>query len=154
MKNLMFDSSAIYPQGHHPIFESFLPDFITAAPQLSRTAAGGVKYYFVDFGMSSYFPPDVPRLVIGDKGRDQEVPELSQTRPYDPFMVDIFVVGNVFRRELYDVCHSPPIPYMQFAHDSSLSYLIALLKPLLPKTPNRPHVIPRPRRAPHGHPSI
>ncbi|EIM88669.1 uncharacterized protein STEHIDRAFT_166704 [Stereum hirsutum FP-91666 SS1] len=118
MKNLMFDSSAIFPQGHHPIFESFLPDFVTVAPRLSRTAAGGVKYYFVDFGMSSYFPPDAPRLALGDEVRDQEVPELSETIPYDPFKVDIFALGNVFRRELYDLF-------------SNLSFLKPLIDPML-----------------------
>lgn len=142
MKNLMFDSSAIFPQGHHPIFESFLPDFVTVAPRLSRTAAGGVKYYFVDFGMSSYFPPDAPRLALGDEGRDQEVPELSETIPYDPFKVDIFALGNVFRRELYDVCHLPRILSTHFAHSSpsyqlfsNLSFLKPLIDPMLSPDP-------------------
>lgn len=102
----MMDSSPLFPQGHHPIRERFLPDAVTVAPRLTRTAAGGVKYFYVDYGISSYIPPDAPRLVVGRAGRDQEVPELSDTVPYDPFMVDIFSVGNVFRHMFHDVSHN------------------------------------------------
>lgn len=100
------DSSPLFPQGHHPIRERFLPDAVTVAPRLTRTAAGRVKYYYVDYGISSYIPPDAPRLVVGRAGRDQEVPELSDTIPYDPFMVDIFSIGNVFRCMFHDVSHT------------------------------------------------
>ncbi|KAI0040981.1 hypothetical protein FA95DRAFT_1502042 [Auriscalpium vulgare] len=103
--NIMMDASAMFPKGFHPISQSFLPDKSGGAPSYSRLSAG-VKYYFVDYGISSAFPLDsVPasRLVVGRLGRDQEPPELSDTVPYDPFMVDIFVVGNIFRREYYDV---------------------------------------------------
>lgn len=102
----MMDASLLYPQGRHPIYEKLSPDIVTVAPCLSRTAVGGVKYYFIDYGISSYFPPDVPRLVVGKDGRDKEVPELSHTVPYNPFKVDIFIIGNIFRHQLYDVGRS------------------------------------------------
>ncbi|KAI0040973.1 hypothetical protein FA95DRAFT_1527043 [Auriscalpium vulgare] len=103
--NIMMDASAMFPQGFHPISQSFLADMSDVAPSYSRLSAG-VKYYFVDYGISSEFPLDsdpASRLVVGTLGRDQEPPELSDTVPYDPFKLDIFVVGNVFRREYYEV---------------------------------------------------
>ena len=69
----------------------------------------GVKYYFVDYGISSYFPPGSQReLVVGIAGRDQDVPELSNDVPYDPFKVDIFTIGNVIRGEFQTVRFQPP----------------------------------------------
>ena len=71
-------------------------------PYVPRSQAGA-NYCFIDFRMSSYFPADAPsKLVTGKLGRDREVPELSDGVPYDPFLVDIFSIGNVFRTEFYD----------------------------------------------------
>ena len=56
-------------------------------------------YYLVDFGISSWFQPnETNRLVSGTSGLDQDVPELSDDVPYDPFKLDIFVLGNFFRQ--------------------------------------------------------
>ena len=99
----MMDASAMYPQGFHPILAILLPDFRTLARPLSRSSVG-VRYYYVDFGISVYIPPDVyPKTALGEDGRDQEPPELSSEVPYDPFKLDIFIIGNVFRREFCDV---------------------------------------------------
>jgi len=102
----MMDANAMYPLGFHPIKESFLPDSRTPAmySRLSRAVAG-VKYYYVDYGISVYLPSDArPRTAVGAYGRDQEVPELSWDVPYDPFKVDIFIIGNTFRRLFHVVC--------------------------------------------------
>ena len=93
----------MYPLGFHPIHATSLKDGWTYAPMISRLEAG-VKYYFVDYGISSYFPAGSKReLVFGIAGRDQDVPELSDDVPYDPFKVDIFTIGNVIRGELQAV---------------------------------------------------
>ncbi|KZT13124.1 uncharacterized protein LAESUDRAFT_719438 [Laetiporus sulphureus 93-53] len=95
-KNLMMDAHAMYPQGHHPVATMCLPDGMTEAPYLSR-ADTGIKYCFIDFGISVHFPQDVrPKLVVGTDGRDQEVPELSMRTPYDPFKVDVFITATCF----------------------------------------------------------
>ena len=97
------DATDLYPLGFHPVEELFLHDIKTPAPMISRLEAG-VKYYFVDYGISSYFPRGSRReLVLGIAGRDQDVPELSNNVPYDPFKVDIFTIGNVIRGELQAV---------------------------------------------------
>ncbi|KAH9918122.1 uncharacterized protein B0H18DRAFT_1123164 [Fomitopsis serialis] len=81
-KNTMMDASAMYPK-------AFIP---------SRRYV--FLYYYVDFGLSTYFPPDAEsRVVVGVVGRDQEVPELSEDVPYDPFKVDVFIIGNMLRNE-------------------------------------------------------
>jgi hypothetical protein len=104
------DASHMYPLGFHPVQDIFLNDVTTFAPVIPRLEAG-VKYYFVDYGISSYFPAGSQReLVLGVAGRDQDVPELSNEVPYDPFKVDIFTVGNVIRGEIQTVgFRSPPL---------------------------------------------
>lgn len=103
-KNLMMDADVLFPLGFHPVHTLFLPDAKTPANPFPRHSAK-VKYYYVDFGISSHFPPDSQgdRLVLGRDGRDQDVPELSESIPYNPFKVDIFILGNLFRHEFHDV---------------------------------------------------
>jgi hypothetical protein len=108
LKNVLMDATHMYPLGFHPVEEFHLDDVTTPAPRISRLEAG-VKYYFVDYGISSYFPPGSRReLVLGIAGRDQDVPELSNNVPYDPFKVDIFTIGNVLRGEIQAVGFHPP----------------------------------------------
>ncbi|KAI0637717.1 hypothetical protein C8Q77DRAFT_1047583 [Trametes polyzona] len=100
LRNLMMDASAMYPRGFHPIYRYHLLDAKTLAPVLSRSSAG-VKYYFVDFGISTHFrPEDTSRLVLGTDGIETTVPELSKTVPYDPFKVDIYILGAMFRQAM------------------------------------------------------
>lgn len=97
------DGDAMYPEGFHPIRISHTPDRLRTADYTSRTVAG-VKYYFVDFGISCYLPDtSSPRLVTGSNGRDRDPPELSDTVPYDPFKLDIFIIGNMLRQEFCQV---------------------------------------------------
>lgn len=98
------DGNALYPQGFHPILPDRLPNGSSTAPVLSRSAHP-VKYSYVDFGISSRILPDSEnKLVIGTLGRAQDVPELSDSVPYDPFKVDVFILGNVLRKLFREVC--------------------------------------------------
>lgn len=97
------DADAMYPEGFHPISLRRTQDYSSIATYESRTTAGA-KYYYVDFGISVYIPEALrPKLVTGILGRDQDPPELSETVPYDPFKLDIFIIGNMFKREFYQV---------------------------------------------------
>lgn len=104
-KNLMMDGDTLFPRGFHPVHTNYLEDTNTRAPVVSRLAAWPpVKYYYVDFGIAVQIPPHVyPKLALGEDGLDREVPELSNVRPYDPFKVDIFILGNVYRKNIYAV---------------------------------------------------
>ncbi|KZV68704.1 hypothetical protein PENSPDRAFT_609718 [Peniophora sp. CONT] len=98
--NIMCDASAMFPRGFHPINQYSLFDDIKTGATILPRATAGVRYYFIDYGISSYFPPGRPReLVTGIYGREQDVPELSSTKPYDPFAVDIFILGSLFKKE-------------------------------------------------------
>lgn len=97
------DGEPLFPQGHHPVRLDYLEDATHDAPHLTRFDHP-VKYYFIDFGISSYFDPGTVPLVVGTQGRDKEPPELDDHRPYNPFPLDIFILGNVYRREFLEVC--------------------------------------------------
>lgn len=95
----MMDGAPLYPGGFHPIRRRFSPDVIDELKPLSRSDHP-VRYYYIDFGLSERFAPGAPSLVIGDVGRDAEVPELSSTVPYDGYKADIHALGNLFHKEL------------------------------------------------------
>lgn len=97
------DAVHLYPRGFHPVRNILLYDCSAPAPFIPRRDAG-VKYYFIDYGISSHFSPGSrPRLVTGRDGRDQDVPELSDDVPYDPFKVDVYTIGSVLHHEFCDV---------------------------------------------------
>ena len=100
----MMDASGMFPRGYHPHMTHTLPDMSRNAPFLLRIAARPiVKYYFIDFGLAQHFPKGASSLVVGDVGRDDAVPELSDTVPYDAFKVDIFTLGHLFATEFQEV---------------------------------------------------
>ncbi|GJE92549.1 kinase-like domain-containing protein [Phanerochaete sordida] len=103
--NILMDARPLYPQGFHPAYPHRLPLPNWDKPSTSYTrlsAPGPVRYYFSDFGMSTRFSPGGPRLVTGELGAERDVPELSSTTPYDPFKVDVFVLGKVFKDQIHD----------------------------------------------------
>ena len=103
-KNLMMDAAVMYPKGHHPAHPNFNSDLTAHATSIPRLGVWPpVKYYFVDYGISTHVQPGEHALVVGDFGIDQEVPELSRSVPYDPFKVDIFIIGNMFKKQLCEV---------------------------------------------------
>ncbi len=103
----MMDARPLYPEGHHPVKRNHTPDGMYRISPLSRTDRP-VRYYFIDFDLSVRFPDRGSTYVVGDVGRDTEVPELSEDVPYDAFKVDVFALGNLYYKEFYQV--SPQIP--------------------------------------------
>lgn len=94
----MMDARTLYPEGHHPVRRNFTPDALYEVTPLSR-ADYSVRYYFIDFDLSVRFEEGEPHDVIGDVGRDNQVPELSDDVPYNAFKVDIFALGNLYYKE-------------------------------------------------------
>lgn len=108
LHNFLMDGDAMYPEGFHPVKYTFKRDYSGWAPYIPRSVAG-VRYYFADFGISIHRSGEERRkFVTGAMGRDQEPPELSDTIPYDPFKLDVFIIGNMLRKEFCDVI-IPPI---------------------------------------------
>ncbi|KAH8823331.1 kinase-like domain-containing protein [Flagelloscypha sp. PMI_526] len=99
--NIMMDS-AMFLKPFHPHFPDRLSDGVTDAEPIPRLGSG-VRYYFTDFGLSSQFSKSHPNpLVLGTAGRNTNVPELSETVPYNPFMTDVFILGNALETEFLD----------------------------------------------------
>ncbi|KAI0345518.1 hypothetical protein BDW22DRAFT_1324401 [Trametopsis cervina] len=102
VQNLMMDANSLFPEGFHPVSLILDPTATRLAKQKPRSSAR-VKYYYVDFGISVHILPGQPKLALGGAGRDQSVPELSHVVPYDPFLVDIYIIGNMFKTFLHKV---------------------------------------------------
>ena len=103
----MMDGRAMYgKKGFHPSDQDLTAaDVIITARPKTRKDADFVPYYFTDFGLSTLFDdPTKPRVVLGNRAQDVEVPELSSEIPYDPFAVDVFTLGNVYKRHFLEVC--------------------------------------------------
>ncbi|CDO69430.1 hypothetical protein BN946_scf184791.g25 [Trametes cinnabarina] len=98
VENIMMNAQALYPDGHHPVRLNYAPDGIHPVTALPRHDHQ-IKYYYIDFGLACHFPEGASRYVVGDVGRDTEVPELSSHVPYDAFKVDIFALGNLYSKE-------------------------------------------------------
>ncbi|KAJ7865291.1 kinase-like domain-containing protein [Mycena olivaceomarginata] len=117
-RNIVVDPSTMIPGGSHFLVPWRASDGITCLTHFeeghtdkpymkSRTQAGPLKYYFIDFGLSVQFRSFEEReLVIGEFGRlRKDIPEISGTVPYDPFKVDVRLVGEMMLHEflrLYD----------------------------------------------------
>lgn len=131
----------MFPRGHHPQILRNLPDASKPAPFVPRLAARPpVKYDYVDFGISSKFDPkETPKLAVGIAGRDQEVPELSATAPYDPFKVDVFIVGNVLRKLFYEVSDLNLVLDLNLTTSrqvySNIHFLLPLIDLMMQKAP-------------------
>ncbi|KAL6303430.1 hypothetical protein BKA93DRAFT_818091 [Sparassis latifolia] len=96
--NIMMDARSLYPQGHHPIRIEASRDGIFMLSPLSRSDHS-VRYYFIDFGISSLIRKGESPYVLGRQGRDKELPEMSSEVPYDAFKVDVFILGNLYKKE-------------------------------------------------------
>lgn len=102
------DATSLYPRGFHPAHQQRLPNWTDfASPYTRSSAPAPVRYYFSDFGLSTRFPPGTPRLVTGGLGAERDVPELSWSAPYDPFKLDVYVLGKVLKDQIHDV-RPPP----------------------------------------------
>lgn len=99
------DAKSLYPRGFHPQRNFLTVDARGRAPVRHRYQASFPQYYFIDFGISTWFREDHqgPRLVTGGEGQDKSVPELHATNLYDPFKVDIFTLGNLYKIDFISV---------------------------------------------------
>ena len=99
----------MYPEGFHPVKTSYKRDYSGRATHVPRSVVG-VRYYFIDFGISVHIPEgESKKRVTGDSGRDQDPPELSETVSYDPFKLDIYIIGNMLKQEFSDVTIPPSV---------------------------------------------
>lgn len=111
----MDPGSQLYPKGYHPNRPSFyVPDpsssRLARSPQTSRTLAS-VKYHIIDFGESVKFDSlEKRQKIYGAVGHHLEIPEFANSRrAYDPFAVDIRVLGEMLHVDFLEVSCSHSI---------------------------------------------
>ncbi|KAH9478393.1 hypothetical protein JR316_0008847 [Psilocybe cubensis] len=93
--NFMMDPTNVLPKGFHHANASCQPDGKTPIEFNDRCLVGTVRYYLIDYETADIFPPGT--LCIGRYGQEKDVPEMSDTVPYDPFKLDVYQVGCVIR---------------------------------------------------------
>ncbi|KAI0634044.1 kinase-like protein [Trametes polyzona] len=121
--NIMMDARALYPEGHHPVRLRHSEDLLSEATPLPRQGRS-IRYYYIDFGLAVRFPEGASPYVVGDVGRDAEVPELSPDVPYDAFKVDIFALGNLFSKHFEQ-------------RYNSMEFLLGLVEPMKSRGPQK-----------------
>jgi len=94
----MMDGRTMFPKGCHPQSTAQLPSgrYISNKSP-SRTAAGGVRYYFIDFGIATQ-GEDSSLGLLGQ----ERAPELSDTVPYDPYKLDVYILGMMYQHFLVE----------------------------------------------------
>ncbi|KAG9027015.1 hypothetical protein FS837_004401 [Tulasnella sp. UAMH 9824] len=96
--NIMMDGRRLYPLGWHPQQWEFYPNGkAMTGSDPSRTAVGGVRYYFIDFGISTKDEDEV----LGINGQELS-PELSDTVPYNPYKLDVYILGMAYQHFLIE----------------------------------------------------
>jgi len=98
--NIMMDASEMYPKGFHPTRKHKAPDGISSAKCIS--GAKRVKYYFIDFEMSRLIKRDSDRQMCVRQGGRNLPPEIERGAEYDPFPVDMYYLGNVYREHVLE----------------------------------------------------
>lgn len=99
----MMDATSMYPKGFHPSLMDYNKQGTGDAKRKRGLRSKLVKYYFIDFGLSVFMDLGFESVVFGGAGADQEVPELGSRKPYLATPVDVFILGNVYRRAFLDV---------------------------------------------------
>ncbi|KLO04255.1 kinase-like protein, partial [Schizopora paradoxa] len=98
--NILMDAPSMFPRGFHPCSvarDRSGNDEVVTIPRYK--AAGPVRYYFIDFGISRRYSENEIHAVVGDDEIDREIPETSDIVAFDPFPADIFIFGNTIRRK-------------------------------------------------------
>ncbi|KAG8994897.1 hypothetical protein FRB94_009612 [Tulasnella sp. JGI-2019a] len=92
--NIMMDARAMFPEGWHPQGYLRKPDGqLIKNRSPSRTAVGDVRYFFIDFGISTLGEDQT----VGLSGQEL-APELSEEVPYNPYKLDIYILGMAYQK--------------------------------------------------------
>lgn len=102
----MMDAVSMYPKGFHPIQTGMKPDLSGPAKYVSRRkAAQPVRYYYFNFSnaFEGASGDNTSALVAGKTGLDIDAPELESGAPYNPFKLDVYVLGTYLREAVLEV---------------------------------------------------
>ncbi|KAF8682413.1 Protein kinase domain [Rhizoctonia solani] len=127
--NIMMNSRVLYDEPFHPVDSHLSLDIQRMIyPRYSRLEKN-LRYYLIDMGFATWLrDPNAPRLVTGKPARIM-APEQRNSKPYDPFLVDVYQLGTVISQDL--------IPQIK-----ALSFLIPLTEEMAHSDPSvRPPLI-------------
>ncbi|KAG8926386.1 hypothetical protein FRC01_008926 [Tulasnella sp. 417] len=91
--NILMDGRALFPHGWHPQSLLTSRDGLHNAGFPSLREVEQLRYYFIDFGISSWNED----MTVGDIGQER-APELSETIPYDPYKLDVYILGMEYSK--------------------------------------------------------
>ncbi|KAJ7655834.1 kinase-like domain-containing protein [Mycena polygramma] len=93
-QNMVMDESRVVPRGSHFATPDTHSGYYGLFCWNDRCAVSPVSYYYIDFGLSLHFPNGKDTaLHLSTLRTFPDIPELSQTVPYNPFQVDIYQLG-------------------------------------------------------------
>lgn len=112
------DASNLYHDGWHPMNTWLARNGRDNLSLNRKRSEAEIKYYFIDFGLSTQFAPEQRDcLVTGKLGRIQ-APEQISGLPYDPFKLDVYYLGRVYQTKIVDVRFL--FPLIHFSRSSDL----------------------------------
>ncbi|KAJ7080928.1 hypothetical protein B0H15DRAFT_933066 [Mycena belliarum] len=125
IQNIIMDETRVVPKGSHFIADRTHSGHSRLFSWKDRCSVAPVDYYYIDFGLTFYFPAGVRNAtMLGYYGSWREpIPELSATVPYNPFKVDVCRLGLTILEVI------EPYP--------ALADFIPLAKRLCDRDPNR-----------------
>lgn len=94
-QNMMMDPTNVVPAGFH-FGRHWTSDGIHDWTPRHRCQVAPVRYYFIDFEFSMWFPEPEKAQVTGRWGQIKTVPEMQKPEPYNPFKADVYQVGASF----------------------------------------------------------
>jgi len=100
---IMMDGNSLYPNGFH--YRDGRQTSISAKQAVQgryHMHSAQVVYYFIYFKYSLYYEGSGPWRAWGANGQDRDAPELlmSEGQMYDPFALDIFTLGNAYKKSM------------------------------------------------------
>ncbi|TDL29100.1 hypothetical protein BD410DRAFT_810883 [Rickenella mellea] len=99
MGNIAADSQELYPFGCRPQCNIYNADYTWRSHPRKRSEIR-IKYVYIDFGLSAWYASkDDRKLELAPWGQNKAPPELSRDIPYDGFMLDIYCLGDLVRKE-------------------------------------------------------
>ncbi|KAG6818246.1 hypothetical protein H0H93_006568 [Arthromyces matolae] len=102
--NILGDLSPLYRHPPHPFRSGKRRDFKGYTRVAFSRTARPVKYYLIDFGLSKVYQNNETRLMTPPWGGDKSVPEhlIPNAPPCNPFLVDVYCIGNVIKQRFLD----------------------------------------------------
>ncbi|KAH0583283.1 hypothetical protein H2248_011158 [Termitomyces sp. 'cryptogamus'] len=101
--NLMMEMTQVIPRGVHFVRRWTHDGVNEKLEWKTRWSVRPNKYYFIDFGHSYVIPLHITKPVgIGIYGQDKTVPEFQSPNPYNPFLMEIYQLGNVLMNLIKD----------------------------------------------------